>query len=183
MSLCKNRGWTQVVQKGKNIPLYLWHQSYYLCKTRREGRNWYYKCSTTVHKVMTVTLKLSTGNYNVTNRNPWFSSLLVNSSPLSRKSWWLRNIVLRKRDINSIYRCFWNVVIFKQNVPIEKIEMISIVIKIRSQPIPNCLVYVYVYVNVWRSLRCMCGKVPEWLEVRLLNNVVMIFKYWGHSKM
>jgi len=36
-----------------------------------------------VNQVMVATVKLS----NLTKRNPWLSSFLVTSNPLSRKSW------------------------------------------------------------------------------------------------
>ena len=36
----------------------------------------------------TVTINFRSDDFNLTNRNPWFSSFLVSTYPLSRKSWY-----------------------------------------------------------------------------------------------
>ena len=52
----------------KNISGHLWH-----------------RYSVTVNQVMVATVKLSSNDFNLTTRNPWFSSFLVSSNPLWRK--------------------------------------------------------------------------------------------------
>jgi hypothetical protein len=46
----------------------------------------WHRYSITVNQVMVSTVK--SDDFNLTKRNPWFSSFLVSSSPLSRKSWY-----------------------------------------------------------------------------------------------
>jgi len=50
------------------------------------GHLWH-RCSVTNDQVMVATVKLRSDDFDLTNRNPWFSSFLVSTNPLSRKSW------------------------------------------------------------------------------------------------
>ena len=71
----------------------------------------------------------------LTKRNPWFSSFLVSSNSLSRKSWSepqaLEYRIIWEIYIYSICRCCWNVATYKWKVHNGKIEIISFVVKFR----------------------------------------------------
>ena len=43
--------------------------------------------SVTVNQVLVATINIRSDDFNFTNQNPWFSSFLVSSNHLSRKSW------------------------------------------------------------------------------------------------
>ena len=74
-------------------------------------------------------------DFNLNNRNPWFSSFLVSSNPYQGnpdKNHKLWNIVSTERYIYSICRCCWNVATYEWKVHNGKIEIISFVVKCRS---------------------------------------------------
>jgi hypothetical protein len=61
------------------------------------GHLWH-RYSITVNQFMVATVNFQSDDFNFTQRNPWFSSFLVSSIPLSMKSWPDRN------------HKFWNIV-------------------------------------------------------------------------
>ena len=76
-------------------------------------------------------------DFNLSTRNPWFSSFLVSSNSLSRKSWLLigttrSEISLQQRDIYSICSCCWNVATYRWKVHNRNMEIISFIVKFRS---------------------------------------------------
>ena len=76
-------------------------------------------------------------DFNLSTRNPWFSSFLVSSNSLSRKSWLLigttrSGISLQQRDIYSICSCCWNVATYRWKVHNRNMEIISFIVKFRS---------------------------------------------------
>ena len=102
------------------------------------GHLWH-KYSITVNQVMVVTVQLSKWwHFNLTNRNPSFSSVVVSSNPLSR-TYWYEPQALQQRDIYSICRCCWNVATYKWKVHDGKIEIISSFSrKVASLTAPHC---------------------------------------------
>ena len=76
-------------------------------------------------------------DFNLSTGNPWFSSFLVSSNSLSRKSWLLigttrSGISLQQRDIYSICSCCWNVATYRWKVHNRNMEIISFIVKFRS---------------------------------------------------
>ena len=81
MSWMKNSKWLRQVSRG-----HLWH-----------------RYSVAVNQVMVVIVKLSSDDFNLTNRNPWFRNflILVSTNPLSKK--------YRYEPLSLEYRINWEI--------------------------------------------------------------------------
>jgi hypothetical protein len=91
-----------------------------------------HRYSITVNQVVMATVKLWSDDFNLTKRNPWFSSFLVSSNPLIKEiliGTTSSGISYQLRDIYSICRCCWNVATYEWKVHNRKIEIISFVVK------------------------------------------------------
>ena len=94
-----------------------------------------HRYSITVNQVVMATVKLWSDDFNLTKRNPWFSSFLVSSNPLIKEiliGTTSSGISYQLRDIYSICRCCWNVATYEWKVHNRKIEIISFVVKYES---------------------------------------------------
>jgi hypothetical protein len=82
--------WNHLLQKGSSGDNVINEERTRKCLRQVEpirGHLWH-RYSETLEQTMVPTVKRRSDNFNLTNRNPWFSSFLASSNPRSRKSWY-----------------------------------------------------------------------------------------------